>query len=626
MLFAFLIFMQFKFNAQNYPDAAALIIKDVIEINIDKDFKKEQHRDYKVYIFNVRGREHYSDMFEKYNKKKEKLELVNVQTVLSDGRVLKPEDKAISDLGTVEGLLAPAYRDLRTRTVSYSGVEPDATLEYESKKSSKEKPEDNYISGIKVFQKQDPILSREFRLSVPKNTTLKYTVIGGKIKTEEKEAGDFHVYRWWVDSMPRIKREPYKIPLNEFAPRLAFTNFKDWDEVGEWLWKKFEESIDLSKEIKKRVATLAGKSKDVVMSDLYTEIAKNWRNIPLTLSDVGYTPNKTGDVYKNRYGNQIDQVALIVALLKAAGYEAFPAYISYSPVEDKLPMPNYFEHVLVAVPEGDGFIYLDTRFPDRAGSFYGFGGILGKYNKGFPLLPDVLGRYAFIVKPDARLFTSLPNYDAPIAVLNMDIVINDDGSISGSLDAELDGLSATLARMGLRHKKEKEEKIAVEKMLGSLKTGTTLKDFQVSGLDEPLAPVKIKLEFHSPDYLIKQGKNLKFDIPIPLFSFFSIAAYFGTESREYPLAVGNARRLSCTINAHVPGNFNIVYMPEKISIDNNTGSTSARYELTDDNILKIEKHFSFRKSDYEAAEYDDLQSVYNAYASMNQRLVIFSIK
>lgn len=622
MLLALLIFTQFKFNAQDYTDAAGLIVKDVVQVNVDKDFKKTQYRDYKIYIFNTRGREQYSDMFEKYSKKDENLELINAQTVLSDGTVLKPEKKAISDLGTVEGFLAPAYKDLRTRTVSYSGVEPDAVLEYESKKSSKKKPDDKYMSGRIVFRKKDPILFKSFKLKVPKNTNLKYEIFGEEIKSEEKEEGEFNIYHWWVDSMPRQKHEPNTIPMEEFAPRILYTSFKDWNDVGKWLWEKFEESIVLSREIKERAKVLDGKSSDLVLKELYEDIAINWRDIPLSLSDVGYTPNKTDDIYKNRYGNQIDKVALLIALLKAAGYEAFPAYVSYSAVENNLPVPDYFELVLVAVPQGDGFIFLDSRFPDRTGSFFGLRGVLNKYNAGFPLLHDVVGKFALIVKPEAQIFITLPVYDTSIANLNLNIVVDNDGSISGVLNANLDGLCAVIARMMLRHKKEKEQKITVENLLGSIKTGTNLKNFEIKGLDEPLSPVEIRVDFECSDYLIKQGGNLRFNIPSPIFSFFYISPYLGVESCEYPFTVINARSFSYKIVATVPEDFRIIYMPEDVCVNNYSASATNQYDFAD-NTLKIEKYFAFNNADYQPEDYSELQSVYDAYESINQQLVLF---
>ncbi len=625
MLIVLFILMQMKFDAQDYPDAGGLIVKDVVELNVDNDYRKIQHRLYKVYIFNTRGRERYSDMFEKYNMKEEKYELLSAKTICEDGSVLYPEEKAISDLGTVEGFLAPAYKDLRTRTVSYSGVKSGVLLEYESKKSLKEKPEDNYISGSIVLEKRDPILSKEFVLKVPSDAGIRYKVYGEHVNKEEIENDGLLIYRWWVESVPRMKAEPNRIPKEEFASRVLYTNYKDWNEVAMWLWEKFDASIKLSGQIKERVKDLKNRNKEEILKEIYKDIAVNWRDIPLDLSDVGFVPNETGDVYKNRYGNQLDKVALFVSLCRAIGFDAFPAYISFSSVEDKLPMPNYFGRILIAIPEGDDFFFIDPRFPDRKGSFSSVSGFHDKYNAGFPLLPDVLGRFALVVKPESFLFTTLPQYEAPVADVKIDILVNDNGSISGSLNSELEGVSSAAARMYLRPKKEKEQTIAVENALGGLKTGTKLTKFQMNGLNEPTSPVKIKVDFHCPDYLTKQGTNLKFAIPGPIFSFFAISPYFNVDSRLYPFTVVNARTLDYMIVINIPEDFEVVYMPEKVCVSNYAASASSEYGFKD-NTLTVIKQFSFNKADYRPEEYADLQEIYNQYESIGQQLILFRRK
>jgi len=625
MFFILFIFMQMKFNAQDYPDAGGLIVEDAVELRVDKDYRRIQHRDYKVFIFNTRGRERYSDMFEKYNKKEENYELLKARTVCEDGSVLLPEEKAISDLGTVEGFLAPAYKDLRTRIVSYSGVESGVSLEYESKKSLKEKPDDNYVSGYMVFEDRDPIFSKEFTLRVPEDAGIRYKVYGTNVNNEEKEENDFRIYRWWVKSVPRMKEEPNRMPKAEFASRVFYTNYENWNGVARWLWKKFDASIKLSRQIKERAKDLEGKKKEDVLEEIYDDIAKNWRDIPLGLSDVGFVPNETGDIYNNRYGNQLDKVALFVSLCRAAGFDAFPAYVSFSPVENELPMPDYFGQTIVAIPVDDNFIFADPRFPDRRGSFAEMSGFHEKDNAGFPLLSDVVGRFALIVKPDSHIFTTLPGFDSPVADLEMIISVNEDCSISGSLNAKLNGSSSATARMHLRPKKVKEQTIAVENALGSLKTGTELEDFHIDGLNEPTAHVRIKIDFKCPDYLTKQGANLKFVIPGPIFSFFSSSPYFSLDSRVYPFTVVNARTLDYRIVIKIPENVEIVYMPEKVDISNSSASASSEYECID-NILTIKKRFSFNKADYRPEEYADLQKVYNQYESIGQQMILFRRK
>ncbi len=622
LLSLFLIFqLHYNFNAADYPDAAGLIVEDYVEVNVDKDFRQRQHKRFRVYIFNTRGRERYADHFEKYNKKEQDLKLIKTQTILENGKIVRPEEKAISDLSTVQGFLAPVYKHYRTRSISYSDVNAGVMLEYESEKVDKHKSEDRYISGIVVFQKQDPILHKEYRLRVPKEVQLKQKSFGA-VRFEKVEDGNFVNYRWWVDSTGRLKDEPSVFPLEEFAPRIVFTNFKDWDEVGRWLRKRFDKAVVISGEMKRKVASLKDRERLAIISDIYNDVTKNWRDIPLSVEDVGYTPNRADVVYKNRYGNQIDKCALLISLLKDAGIEAFPAYISFSEANGRLPLPNYFKSVLVAVPYGDKFIYLDPRFPEKVGRFLSLHGILYKANSDFPLMPDVVGRYAFIVKPDTVLFTRIPGYGSDIAALNITINLQPDGSIAGTIDSRLSGFSAITARARLRHKKEKEQKIALERLLGQLRTGVQLKGYQIKGLDDPKADVEISLQFECVDYLIKQGKRMRFNIPPPLFSFINIGRLFSLEEREYPFTVGPAYGINYSFIINIPETFKVVYLPSEISVENSYALAKAAY-TSEDGMVKIEKRFVFKKADFQPDEFRALQEIYNKYRSIEQQLIIF---
>ena len=659
MLLLYLLILQIHYDAALYPDAAGLVINESVTIDIDHDFKIKEHRDSKIYIFGTRGREKYADAFQKYNSRYETLEIIKAQTVFGDGMVLKPERKAISDLSTVQAYLAPAYKDMRTRTVSYSGVGPDVVLEYESMKSGKYQPDNRMVFGRVPFKKKDPVLHKELVLKIPKDADIKYLAYGN-ILTQRNDEGDFIVYRWSLDSIPRIKQEPSTIPINEFVPRVAFSNFQDWKQVGEWLGKKCRDAVVVSDEMKKYAADLATKIDSSVIYNIYRHVATDWRDIPLSLQDVGYTPLSTAEIYKYRYGNMVDKCALLIALLKAAGIEAFPAFVSFSEVRKSLPMPEYFGIMLVAVPDNGDYIFLDPRFDYAENPFYDISGILSSLSLCFPsssyhptflpsyysiflpsylptfllfsptyvpasLLPDALGRPVFVVKPDTFVFTTTPDFGSgAIADVKMDIKIAEDGTISGTVYSKLYGLSATIARQYLRHKKGKDLQLALENMLGSLKAGTRLENSDIRGMDDPLSPVEITIGFEAPDYLVKQGTSLRFSIPAPNFSFFSIGSFFSTTSREYPLTVYNRRTLQFILNITWPEDLKLTFHPENIAAGkDNLALAVNSYEPRENSIL-ISKRFGFEKSEYAPDEYPELLSVYESYESINQQFLIFT--
>ena len=73
----------------------------------------------------------------------------------------------------------------------------------------------------------------------------------------------------------------------------------------------------------------------------------------LTLEDVspGYAPHDVHITFDNRYGVCRDKAALLVAMLRIAGFEAYPVLIHVGPKKDEdVPLP-YFNHAIAAVAQ-----------------------------------------------------------------------------------------------------------------------------------------------------------------------------------------------------------------------------------------------------------------------------------
>ena len=63
----------------------------------------------------------------------------------------------------------------------------------------------------------------------------------------------------------------------------------------------------------------------------------------------------------NEYGDCKDKHTLLAALLSAVGIKAYPALINSSAkIDPEVPSPAQFDHVITAVPQGTGFLWLDS--------------------------------------------------------------------------------------------------------------------------------------------------------------------------------------------------------------------------------------------------------------------------
>lgn len=611
-------------NSQDYPDAAALITNDITTITFTSDFRRIETRDLTIYVFNVRGREKYGEMLTKYDSDREELEVTKALTLKPDGSSLTPADKAIADLSSLAKFVAPAYTNLKVKTVVYSAVEPGDIIEYSYKKSLKEPSEDKHILGKIVFQTEDPISHKELILKVPEDIQLVYKTFG-EVKYDSISENGEKVYRWWVDSIPRLEEEPYSIPASEFAPRVWYTNFRNWQEVAEWVLTKFEGSIELRGSFVQKAEELArGKSRRETIESIYRFIVAGWRDIPIAMKDAGFAPTPVQKIYENRYGDLKDKCALLIAMLRVAGIEAYPAYVSYSSPLEEIPSPACFQWVIAAIPEDDGYLYLDPRFPEslRFRSF--FLGLLADYNSGFEVSPELIGKTAFVAMPDTGIFATIPVPDIaiPLSSVEMKLRLTEDGDLVGRVHSDLRGIYAMRARQNLRHKKERELELVMESILGNIKTGTKAIDWTVDGLDDPMKDVKIDAEFQCENFLTAQGDQINFTIPPPIFGFFDIPRYFTLSERTRSLTVVHPRSISFRIDVEIPEDFELYYLPEDFSEDNRLCSANAYYKYSEGSV-SVESKFSFKQPVYKPDEYTALLSTYKKYARPRGRIIIF---
>ncbi len=610
ILIAFSLLVIPKPEARDYPDASAVYILDSTNVYVDDDLSRKTHHHVIMRILNKRGRDRHSNFMQRYDGDSEEIEILldETHTIKETGEVVEvSEEEGIGDLATISATVAPAYSNARIKVCAFGGVEVGDFLEYASNKTTlqmEEKP--SALFGSVTFSSDEPILHKVFVLDLPQGLNIKYK-IRGDIIADSNFFNGRETYRFSSDSIARIEHEEWMLPVGTSGQSVIYTTFSSWDDVGDWLRECFERSIEPNGEVAKEAKRLGN------LKEICESVALGWRDIPVGFDDVGFAPTSTEKIYKNRYASGLDKVALLVAMLRAIGEDAYPAYVARNGVDEDMPSPTYFDNVIVAIEKDGAYIVIDPVFP--SGSFHktGLGGILiGKDN----IYPPPFNRgygTCFIVRQDSAFFHMIDDTPSKSEVF-AELELSREGHLRGKINGILRGVDAAFARSNLRGKLPKKLKQAFEGYASMIKPGTKAISWSVNNLDSIFSPVDIELEFDSPDYLIRLPDEYRLNLPSNIFGFFPLVSYFGCESREFPFTVLSPHITELAVKITLPAGFELKYMPGSMSKDNDLIIASFDFESGEE-CLSYRTVWGFKKGIYEAWDYMIIEDVYSEYVS-----------
>ena len=220
--------------------------------------------------------------------------------------------------------------------------------------------------------------------------------------------------------------------------RSGADSFRSIDDVAAWYREMvlgMADDTSSAAEIAKLAKNFKGGKTDK-MRQIQRYVQDEIEDAPAFINLAAMKARTPGDVIRFRVGDAKDQASLTIALLRAAGVDGLPVLVSregsFASIPD-LPSPAPFNHVIVAVPTGGAFAFIDPSTPGLP---------TGK-------LPAVLqGAVGILVTPNSGELVTLPE-DASaenIADVKYELNLGTDGMLSGQLRGTFSGVEAARAR------------------------------------------------------------------------------------------------------------------------------------------------------------------------------------
>ncbi len=598
-------------GAEQYPNAGALVLLHQKDLRVDEQGNWEVEEHLVVKVFNDRGKREFGDIKRRFDQRWERMTVDRARTIKGDGTVIEVPENAKNIITPPELSDATIYANVRQLVVSFPGLEENSIIDYQARLKSERPLGDRFFWGSEPFGGYEPILKKEFTISLPQGKEFKYKLLNGLSQPEVERLGGRVKYTWRVSDSPQLTPEPSMPPLGEVVPRLIYSSFDSWEAVGRWLGGKFFPGVETAGGVQVKAAELCrGLSlEEERIKEIFLWVATQVRNIPLRLGDGGYTPHSASLVLHNRYGDPRDKGILLISLLKAEGIEALPVLVNNSneKLVEEIPSPGQFDGLLVMVPRPGRAIWLD---PFAQNSPYGY-------------LPFGNGQRCLLVsRKGGRLTQTWASSAAENqATRRLKITLEGDGSASGELRFLPSGYFDLRTREKLKDLTPQLRKMLFEEAANRLAEGTELKGYKLSKLQDLTWGDTLQFIFRTPQYGIKEGDLMLVKVPPNPFPFADIPVSPKLSQRRYPLLSPQPLTLVVEGSITIPPGYKVDYLPPEREEVNGVGYFSQSFQQEGQRVTFHAK-FTLEKREVSPEEYPQFKGLYEEFTHPQNSLLI----
>ena len=156
-----------------------------------------------------------------------------------------------------------------------------------------------------------------------------------------------------------------QMPMEDyFTDLLEWSEFADWKEISAWAARQFAPALQEHEAMAAKAEEIRAATADPAerMTMAVDFVQQQIRYFGTEIGASSHRPALPSLVLKQRFGDCKDKSAMVANLLGQLGFEATPAVVSTiyrTQIAKHLPSPLAFDHAIVAVRQGDRWLWLD---------------------------------------------------------------------------------------------------------------------------------------------------------------------------------------------------------------------------------------------------------------------------
>jgi hypothetical protein len=539
------------------------------------------------------------------------------------------------DLTEIKDYAAPArmiYWGAREKMIEVGRLEPGDAVEVELFKKGftyallMQDDEEKYIPPMRghfydiiPFWSNNHIIEKTYVVDMPADKPMQFEFYHGECRASMRFRDDRTIYTFTKLNIEPLKREPNMVDASDVAPKLLLSTSPDWEAKSLWFYGVNEDynAFDPTPEVEAFVDELLKDAKTEMdsVSILTHWVADNMRYSGISMGPgEGYTLHNAEMNFRDRCGVCKDKASLLVAFLRAAEFESYPAMtMAGSRIED-IPA-DQFNHSVTVVKLSDGAYHLlDPTWVPFVRELWSSAEQQQNYLMGLPEGADLMVTPVSAPENHYLIMTGKSNID-------------EDGTLEGEIYVTAEGQTdAAIRGMFTRsYKSEWEKNLEAELLTINPKAEIISMNFGKNPYNHTAAPIEITLKYRIPGYAFAGNGKMAF-VPLLASNIFGRAMshiYLNTnpEEREYAFRDRCSRKVNIQETITIPEGYTMMNDPVESNLDDDAAAYKGRLSQ-DGNILTMEQEIILEKRIYEPADWPGVRKAVEAQKEMAKTPVV----
>jgi tetratricopeptide (TPR) repeat protein len=591
----------------DYSKEAVVIEQAVSTLVFDNDGTSSAETVARVRVQSQAGIQQFGMLNFPYASATSTLDIVYVRVVKADGRTVETPAENIIDMPSDITRQAPFYSDLKEKQVAVKGLEIGDVIEYQYRESTKTPLDPGQFWYAFNFFKAAVCLQQKLAIRVPRSRNVK--VLSATVQPTVTEEGAYRTYTWLTANLESDSTKKPSKPADSdevTRPAVQLTTFQDWDAVGQWFRSLVAPRVAPTPQIQAKADELTrnAKTDGEKIQAIYDYVSTKFRYIGISLGIGRYQPHAAADVLSNDYGDCKDKHTLFAALLAAENIKAYPALInSTTKIDPDMPSPQAFDHMITAIPQGNGFLFLDTT-PEIAP--------LGL------LLPDLRDKEALVIPdngPAKLVRTPKEPPFKPTFNFQAEGTLNDAGTFEGKMQITVRSDLEVVYRFAFRHAGQPQWTAVMQQISSTLGYGGTVSDVSVSPSDATHAPLHIEYTYTRKEY--GDWDNRQIISPFPFI--FLPPVPDSAEEKSKPIKLGAPTEYSFVATMKLPANSK-PYVRPPIDLREEFAEYHSAYTVAD-GAMRSERRLILKSEEISPAQRDSYGKFAKAVADDQSRFI-----